>query len=124
MKKFIPLIALVACGVSAPAFAHGNSHDGWVNHMFREADTNKDGYIDKDEYLIYAQAKFDKMDTDGDGKLSKSEVIAHRKQEMARHGHMANNSSSPNRPDSTGAGADRPDTSNEAKTNADSSSNR
>ena len=51
------------------------------NH-FAEADTNKDGYLTKDEMLAQHKARLDKMfaeaDTNKDGKLSKDEMEAAR----------------------------------------------
>jgi hypothetical protein len=46
--------------------------------MFDETDTNKDGFVTRDEMLVKQQARLDEMfatvDTDKDGKLSRDEM--------------------------------------------------
>lgn len=82
------LVAMLAVG-TAPAFAQmeGGPHEGPGGHrgpggpgghFFADADTNKDGFLTKDE-MAAAQAKkldemFAKVDTNKDGKLSKEEL--------------------------------------------------
>lgn len=93
MKRNLALIlaAAIALG-AAPAFAeHGGphgpgpggpggpgGHGGPGMHFFEESDTNKDGFLTKEE-MREAQEKrlnemFEKLDTDKDGKLSKEEL--------------------------------------------------
>lgn len=51
---------------------------------FTEADTNKDGFIDKAEAQAMQEKHFEEMDTNHDGKLSKEEMAA------CKHGGMHN----------------------------------
>jgi iduronate 2-sulfatase len=46
--------------------------------MFKKRDTDKDGFLSKDEFLLNepeAAKRFPKLDLDGDGKLSAAEFI-------------------------------------------------
>ena len=128
MKKIISIFALAALATT-PALANSGHNDmapGWTNHFVDKADTNKDGFIDKDEFMAFQEKKFTEMDKDNDGQLTKAEVMAHKKEEMSamksRHHSMRSDSSnSPNKPDNTNAGKDRSDTSEDAKTNTEGS---
>lgn len=44
---------------------------------FEEADTNKDGALDLEEFLARHREKFKEIDTNADGKLSSDEFKAH-----------------------------------------------
>lgn len=59
-RKSISILALslaLAGGmIATPAFATDNSAD-----MLKMMDTNKDGTIEKDEYIAYQSKMFDKM---------------------------------------------------------------
>ena len=49
-------------------------------------DTNADGVIDRGEYLIAAEARFDKADKNGDGVLSEEERPRRQGRKGGRHG--------------------------------------
>ena len=53
--------------------------------MFSEADSNKDGYIDKAEDHVMHEKRFNEMDTNHDGKLSADEVKAYKNSHNAMH---------------------------------------
>src|SRR5664279_4735831 len=85
---------LLASTLAFPALALAN-HDASGGHcgrhgsdMFTEADTNKDGSIDKAEAQAMHDKYFAEMDTNHDGKLSPDEVKAG----MHGHGAMHDNS--------------------------------
>ncbi len=121
MKKITATFAsLLAFGIATPAFAHDSK--AWVDQMFMQADTDGDGKISRDEYHAYADNKFDDMDNNDDSMLTKSEVMSFKMAEMKNNGKHKNAATAPNRPDNTSADANRSDTSNDAKTNSESSS--
>ena len=130
MKKLLILTALSFIGAATPAFAN-TSHDGtkgWVDHFFKEADTDGNGTISKDEFMAYSEKKFDKMDTDQNGELTKAEVVAFKKKEMQKHRHHAamhsrqDNGNAPVNNEAANDDMDRTDTSADAKTNSRSGS--
>jgi Ca2+-binding EF-hand superfamily protein len=84
MNKSLSIILSATLGLglslSTPAFA---DHDGMGEHCkmhtnktFEEADTNKDGTLDKEEAKAACSKNFDKMDADKDGTVSKAELNA------------------------------------------------
>lgn len=73
---------LLASLLTASPLALAN-HDGMGDHcgrhgtgMLSDADTNKDGSIDKAEAQAFHEKQFEAMDTNHDGKLSKDEISA------------------------------------------------
>lgn len=95
MNKFNCL--LLASALTLPALALAN-HDADGDHcdrhgkgMFTEADSNKDGSIDKTEAQAMHEKHFNKMDVNHDGKLSEEEVKAGKRGAMSKHdkGEMA-----------------------------------
>lgn len=82
---------LLTSALVFPSLALAN-HDGSGGHckrhgtgMFTEADTNKDGSIDKAEAQAMHEKHFNKMDTNHDGKLSADEVKASKHSSCAMH---------------------------------------
>jgi len=82
---------LLASALAFPFLALAN-HDGSGGYcerhgtdMFSEADTNKDGYIDKSEAQAMHEKRFNEMDTNHDGKLSADEVKAYKHSHSAMH---------------------------------------
>jgi Ca2+-binding EF-hand superfamily protein len=70
---------LLGLSQAANADHHEMNHDhaGKHAHGWQDADTNKDGVVTKDEFLVKhqqrAEKKFAKMDTNKDGKLDEAE---------------------------------------------------
>jgi hypothetical protein len=82
---------LLASALAFPPLALAN-HDGSGGHcerygagMFTEADSNKDGSIDKAEAQAMHEKHFNEMDTNHDGKLSADEVKAGKHSYSAMH---------------------------------------
>lgn len=72
MKKIFA--AVLALTLIAPAAA-------FANHMkFEDIDTNKDGFITKDEANAYHDKQFAKKDANSDTKISKEEFDAYHKE--------------------------------------------
>lgn len=80
MKTFLTALFASAVALSMPAFA--DHHDEGAHckmHKkghFTDADTNKDGAIDKAEANAMHEKKFEAMDQNHDGKLSEDEAAA------------------------------------------------
>lgn len=85
MNKLNTLLLVSALTASPLALA---DHDGMGDHSerhggyFSEADTNKDGSIDKTEAQAMHDKHFAEMDKNRDGKISKEEMASY------RHDHM------------------------------------
>ena len=80
MNKLNTLLLVSLLASSPLALAN---HDGMGGHcdrhgtgMFSDADTNKDGFIDKAEAQAFHEKKFEVMDTIHDGKVSMDEIAA------------------------------------------------
>ncbi len=86
MKKHtLTLFALAAGLLASPAFAeHDDASAGSGKPHFSKADTNQDGFISKDEWVVRAEEGFNKSDADKDGKLSKDERKASYEKMKAR----------------------------------------
>jgi hypothetical protein len=87
-KDYLKLAVLLAATGSVLTFGLAHAEDGPPNndrpsHRFKEADTNNDGFITKDEMRAAAEkrtnAMFEKLDTNKDSKLSEEELKAGRK---------------------------------------------
>jgi Ca2+-binding EF-hand superfamily protein len=82
MNKIVTSLLTAALGLALtlPAFAeHGEMGVHCKMHgkkTFTEADTNKDGLLNKDEAMAACSRHFDKMDTNKDGSISKAELDA------------------------------------------------
>jgi hypothetical protein len=86
MKRTVPMLALAAVLLTAPAFAKDHDkemcdktgkHSGMMwDKMLERADTNKDGKISKDEFLAEEAKHFDEMDTNKDGVVTADESKA------------------------------------------------
>jgi Ca2+-binding EF-hand superfamily protein len=61
------------------ALPRGLNFRAQAKTVFRRADTNSDGYLDRTEArgLGFLAASFDAMDRDGDGKVSEKELVAY-----------------------------------------------
>jgi hypothetical protein len=69
--------AAIATGVLiAPAGAQQASQEG-VRKAFAEADANRDGYLNIDEYVGHVILVFKGADRNGDGFIVASEAVAH-----------------------------------------------
>ena len=80
MNRLLTALILAAFGFTLPALAeHGPAGDHCKMHKkdhFTEADTSKDGAIDKAEAQAMHDKHFDKMDQNHDGKLTEEEAAA------------------------------------------------
>ena len=72
LKFIVTLIALLAAAAQ-PSFAQDKAQDKSQRGMMRY-DTNRDGYVDRNEWSAGQEARFKQLDTDGDGKLSPDEL--------------------------------------------------
>lgn len=82
MKKLVVYtIALSALMLSANAEArhHEEGEGSRKGGMFQRLDSNKDGVVTQDEFLVHAKEKFKKMDSNGDGSVTKDEAKSHHK---------------------------------------------
>lgn len=63
-----------------PGGMPGGMNDGKRENNFKEADTNNDGSLSRDEFVAHAQKRsaelFAKMDANNDGKLTREEMDA------------------------------------------------
>ncbi len=89
MNKLITL--LIASALAFPALAlagHDDSGGHCKRHstdMFTEADSNKDGGVDKAEAQAMHEKRFNEMDTNHDGKLTADEMKAGKHEHGAMH---------------------------------------
>lgn len=100
MKKTPLLIASALFLLPAAALAQVETQSpppgGWGNGVpgprmtpderFARMDTNKDGFITRDEFKGRRPEAFDMMDANKDGKLTKDEMIAFMKERMGPGG--------------------------------------
>ncbi|BBF80636.1 EF-hand domain-containing protein [Asticcacaulis excentricus] len=100
MKKTPLLIASALFLLPAAAMAQTDGQTpppgGWGNggpgprmtpdERFARMDTNKDGFITRDEFKGRRPEAFDMMDANKDGKLTKDEMIAFMKERMGPGG--------------------------------------
>ena len=72
MKKTLLYTTLAAsvCALALPAFAQHHKPPRLEN-----LDTNKDGNVSKDEFMVKPAEHFSKIDTNGDGTISKEEFM-------------------------------------------------
>ena len=56
---------------------------GFVGFVFDKIDDNSDGFVDKDEYMAFANKRFEKFDDNGDGNVTLSEFHESRFAEFA-----------------------------------------
>jgi len=76
MKKTLILCgALIAssCSLMDP-YDHLHPHGAFGMKLFKQQDTNGDGYISKKEAYRHHKAQFKTVDLNGDGKLTKAEA--------------------------------------------------
>jgi EF-hand domain pair len=79
MNKLTSLLIASALAFSLPALADIDGKGTYCKrpgNQFTNADTNKDGSLDKAEAQAMHDKHFDEMDTNHDGKLSKEEMAA------------------------------------------------
>ncbi len=95
----IILAAAAAALIAAPAFATEAAKTDAAPAMSKgqvakwtALDTDKDGFISKDEYVAPLAKEFDAKDADHDGKLSKEEFVSHK---SMKHKEMAKKEAAP-----------------------------
>ena len=72
-----------------PDTQHQPMHGQMEEKMFKEADSNADGAISKDEFTAFQSKHFEKMDANSDGKISHEEmVVGHSKQKESGTTHL------------------------------------
>ncbi len=77
------VISSLVFGLAQTAYAdhHEGAHDKATHgHSWKDADTNKDGAVSKEEFMVKQQAraekKFAKLDANNDGKVDEAEIKA------------------------------------------------
>ena len=83
MKLIPTLLFISTLSLTMPSFAcPDDEHEGksckrhGPDKHFKDADTNKDGALDKAEFQAMHDKQFTEMDANKDGKLSKDEMKA------------------------------------------------
>lgn len=66
----------IASAQAAPDSHHQPMHGQMEERMFKEADSDSDRAISKDEFNAFQSKHFEKMDANGDGKISHQEMEA------------------------------------------------
>ena len=56
---------------------------GFTGYIFDKVDDNNDGFVDKNEYMAFANERFEKFDDNGDGNVTLSEFNESRFAEFA-----------------------------------------
>lgn len=74
-------LALIALAPVSAMAADAPMHDK-MGH-WKEADTNGDGVISKQEFMAEQEKRFKEIDTNGDGNISQDEMQAHREKRKA-----------------------------------------
>lgn len=77
MKKLLLFSAAALCMTAPEAFAeHGEEHKGGPKgaRMFEKMDTDKDGFVTKEEFMTEHEKHFTETDANADGKLTQEEV--------------------------------------------------
>ena len=85
MKKLLAIAAVSIICLSAPAQANEKNIDGWAKrateYFFPKIDTDKNGMISKSEHQAFADNMFKDADTNGDEMISRDEMMAMKKKE-------------------------------------------
>lgn len=107
MKHYVLAAAVLALGIS-PALANTATGKAKVDSWFAKGDTDRDGYISREEHDSWANTMFDRADSNKDGMISKSEFAAQkarkqaaRQQHRGGKGAMAPSAGSSSAPDNT-----------------------
>jgi len=88
MYKYLAVAAVMAT-ISSPALANdGQNMDDKAmkkaEECLKEADTNKDNILSKEEFTAYTDRMFTEADTDSNGSLLKTEIVAQKKKEIEK----------------------------------------
>ena len=81
MKKHL-ILALMMGAMMTPMAANAG--------MWKDTDTNNDGYISKDESSMFHAKRFDEQDTNKDGKVSTAEMKAYKATHKSKWQEMKN----------------------------------
>lgn len=90
MKKILMLTAAIMALQALPALAgEKDGHKGGKHmNIFEIQDADKDGFVTKEEFMKFSEARFAESDSDKDGKVSKQEVKAQREKWEAKRKEM------------------------------------
>ncbi len=96
MRKEL-MMALAAAMIASPAMANEHNEtaadktekvESKVDHVFAEADTDKNGSISKAEHDAVGDKMWTEADANKDGSVSRDEMIAAKKAEMEKWKNM------------------------------------
>ena len=76
VKAFITAAVLLPITFAGPVLAHDQgAHHGRHAGMMQRLDANKDGAVDKAEFVAARADRFSRLDADGDGQIAKADFV-------------------------------------------------
>ncbi len=77
----LALLLLISFPIPGPVNAGQNTREELIRE-YREADLNKDGYVDEEEYRRFIKKRFESMDSNRDEMLERAELKELKKEEF------------------------------------------
>lgn len=78
MRKIMVLMAVAVLTGAIPALADPGSGDGHKRLKLEMLDTDGNGMVSKDEFMVMHMKRFEKIDANADGNIAKDEIEAYR----------------------------------------------